>query len=278
MYKILGADQNEYGPVSADELRKWIAEGRVVANTMVRLDGTTEWKTAASLPELAALFTSTAAAAAPASAPAKTSGLAIASLVLGLLGCTSLFGLICGIIALVKIGKSQGRLGGKGLAIAGVCISGVTMLLIIPLTAALLLPALAQAKGRAQTVQCMNNLKQLGLAVRMYASDNNDTLPKAENWCDAIMSTAGSSRIFVCPAKSDGQRSHYAFNAKLSGKKDNAINPQTVMIFESSGGWNKSGGPESLAIHHGKTHMIGFVDGSVRPVPAAQLGTLRWDP
>jgi hypothetical protein len=276
MYKILGADQNEYGPVSADELRKWIAEGRVVSNTLVRLDGTTEWKTAASLPELAALFT-TAAAAAPASAPAKTSGLAIASLVLGLLGCTSLFGLICGIIALVKIGKSQGRLGGKGLAIAGVCISGFTMLLIVPVSAGLLLPALAQAKAKAQTVSCQANMKQLGLAVRIYATGNSDTLPKAENWCDAIMSTAGSPRIFICPAKQDGQRSHYAYNAKLSGKKDSEINPQTVMIFESSGGWNKSGGPESLATHH-KMYSIGFADGSVQQVPASKLGTLRWDP
>ncbi|MDB6016517.1 MAG: hypothetical protein JWR19_1006 [Pedosphaera sp.] len=57
MYKIIGADQQEYGPVSAAQLRQWVAEGRVNGQTSVQADGTTEWKPLAAFPEFAALLT-----------------------------------------------------------------------------------------------------------------------------------------------------------------------------------------------------------------------------
>ncbi len=51
MYKLIGADKREYGPVTADQLRQWIAEGRVNAQTPVQPEGSTEWKTIGELPE-----------------------------------------------------------------------------------------------------------------------------------------------------------------------------------------------------------------------------------
>ena len=44
MYKIIGADGQQYGPVSADQIRRWLAENRVNAQTLVQLEGTQEWK------------------------------------------------------------------------------------------------------------------------------------------------------------------------------------------------------------------------------------------
>src|SRR5215831_9960433 len=51
MYRIIGADDREYGPVTAEQLRQWIAEGRANAQTRVFVEGATEWKPLGSLPE-----------------------------------------------------------------------------------------------------------------------------------------------------------------------------------------------------------------------------------
>jgi len=52
MYKIIGADGKEYGPISVDQLRQWLNEGRVNAQSKVLAEGATEWKTLADIPEL----------------------------------------------------------------------------------------------------------------------------------------------------------------------------------------------------------------------------------
>ena len=56
MYKIIGADQREYGPCSADDLRRWFREGRLNGQTMIQAEGGTEWKPLAAFPEFASLL------------------------------------------------------------------------------------------------------------------------------------------------------------------------------------------------------------------------------
>jgi TM2 domain-containing membrane protein YozV len=51
MYKIIGADGCEYGPVSADQIRQWIAEGRANAQTRAQGEGSADWRTLADCPE-----------------------------------------------------------------------------------------------------------------------------------------------------------------------------------------------------------------------------------
>jgi type II secretory pathway pseudopilin PulG len=152
---------------------------------------------------------------------------------------------------------------------------------IIAILAAMLLPALAAAKAKAQEINCINNEKQLDLAVRIYAGDHNNQMPPAATWCDAIQTYVGSEKPFKCPAANATSRCDYAFNAKLDGLNQNSINPETVVIFESDAGWNASGGSEMLAIrhhHHGGIFVVAFADGSVHAETESQLATLRWDP
>jgi TM2 domain-containing membrane protein YozV len=54
MYKIIGADGQPYGPVSADQIRRWLTENRVNALTLLQSEGSPEWKPMGSFPEFAA--------------------------------------------------------------------------------------------------------------------------------------------------------------------------------------------------------------------------------
>jgi TM2 domain-containing membrane protein YozV len=54
MYKIIGADGQQYGPVSAEQIRRWLGEGRVAAFTRMQAEGSSDWKSLRDFPEFAA--------------------------------------------------------------------------------------------------------------------------------------------------------------------------------------------------------------------------------
>jgi TM2 domain-containing membrane protein YozV len=56
MYKIIGADGRQYGPLPADQIRRWIAENRANANTLAQSEGSVEWKPLVSFPEFSSHF------------------------------------------------------------------------------------------------------------------------------------------------------------------------------------------------------------------------------
>ena len=290
-YIIIGGDGKEYGPVAGEQLRQWIADGRARAGTQVRAEGATGWQPLSAVPELAAGLKNAPpplAQAAATAAPQQTSAMAVTSLVLGILGIfscgiTALAGLICGIVAMGKVKNSGGKLGGGGLALAGTIVSAIFLILIpIFILPAMLLPALASAKQKAMEINCANNEKQLALAVIIYSGGNTNHFPPAATWCDAIKPAVGSDRVFKCPNANPASRCDYAFNAKLDGMDLGKVGPQTVMLFESDGGWNANGGRESLPANprhtRGRIYVVAFVDGHVEMVNQSRLNTLRWDP
>src|ERR1039457_2209501 len=100
----------------------------------------------------------------------------------------------------------------KSIRSAFTLIELLVVIAIIAILAALLLPALAGAKGRAKQTACLNNLKQVNLGVHLYAADNGDTLPDVgnatyTNYKEVMKNYAGltspsspQDQVFTCPA------------------------------------------------------------------------------
>jgi hypothetical protein len=191
VYRITGADGKEYGPIDLAGLRQWVADGRVNGRTKINEEGASEWKVAAEVPELQeALSKQRVAASAgtppPMQAPpasGEQQGLAIASLVLGILSLvcfgllTGIPAIICGHLARGRARRSPTQYGGAGMAIAGLILGYLSIVISLLILPALLLPALARAKERAQSINCVNNMKQIGLAFRVWGLDHESTFP-----------------------------------------------------------------------------------------------------
>lgn len=99
----------------------------------------------------------------------------------------------------------------------------LVVIAIIAILAAMLLPALAKAREKAQTISCTNNMKQVMLGAIMYKDDNKQmnlidrivttnaaspTGPYSSGcgtiyfWMDAVRSYVGDDKIFICPSDS----------------------------------------------------------------------------
>jgi len=131
----------------------------------------------------------------------------------------------------------------------------LVVIAIIGVLASLLMPAFARAKSKAKDTACLNNLKQSGVALFMYADDHQSLLPDAEplpsqpldsaapmpRICDVLAQYVGfkasktnSSPIFKCPldkagdfqAKSlyESEGSSYEWNYVYAGKKLGTLN------------------------------------------------------
>jgi hypothetical protein len=145
-------NSNQLGPVSLDEIRFKLASGEITGTDMVWKEGMQNWSSIASVGELAVLPQNIQTGmqsdgASPYSPPGvqggtyyyapPTSGLAITSMVCGILGlvtCLMLPGIpavICGHMALNRMADPSVRLGGRGMAIAGLIMGYLSLLFIV---------------------------------------------------------------------------------------------------------------------------------------------------
>jgi len=143
-------------------------------------------------------------------------------------------------------------------------------------------PVCAPQRPMPSNVLCMRNLRDLGLALVLYANGYGDRYPPAKQWCDLLArqhsretgeSTEKFRKAHRCPkVATDGWG--YALNPLARQTGD----PNVVLAFESDAGWNGFGGPESVVTgrHRGEGANVLFVDGHVEFVKVEKLAALKW--
>ena len=105
----------------------------------------------------------------------QTSRLAVASLIFGLIGIFPI-ALFLSIKSIRQINASNGTIGGKGFAIAGL-VTSILGLITALILASMFLPALGNAARLAKRIKCVNNLRNTSMAHRDFAMDNDEKMP-----------------------------------------------------------------------------------------------------
>lgn len=161
-------------------------------------------------------------------------------------------------------------------------------------------------------IPCQKNMRYLGIALHQYAADNNGLYPTPSKWCDLLVEkgidkdkfwcrsvgyTITDSPIeetndpvqvrFVFDDNDEQGKKKYAYqiegaNYGLNPNAEPNSAPNEVLLFETSNGWNKFGGPESVSITnhleiYGKEGCnILFNDGRISFINPKDLPKLNW--
>ena len=146
----------------------------------------------------------------------------------------------------------------------------LVVIAIIAILAAILFPVFAQARAKARQISCLSNMKQIGLSILMYTSDNDEQFPEGlgvvnkkrvwagEGWAGQTQPYVKNAAIHACPSNTESiggaanLRASYGFNVNcvaIPGTEDDenalpspgvslaALNASanTVLLFEVSG-------------------------------------------
>ncbi|MBL9173873.1 MAG: type II secretion system protein [Verrucomicrobiales bacterium] len=154
---------------------------------------------------------------------------------------------------------SRPRNGGRAFTL----IELLVVIAIVAILAGLLLPTLGRTKAKALDAACVNQLRQLGIAIRAYAEDHQERLPSAEllptlpvnpqkplpRICDILASYLGrvggtnvatnSASVFRCPADRKGrfaaEGSSYEWNIDLNGHRIDETRTDSAFLLLKPG-------------------------------------------
>lgn len=206
-------------------------------------------------------------------APRSQSGLAVTSLVLGILSMLGggitiilpLVAVILGILAIRACGKNS-LLNGKGLAIAGLIMGGLSGLgglaVILLTSSAILFPALEKVGETSKRSVASSNLRQIGQASLIYATDNNDQLPPETVIINGVRKS-GMEGVMLALADGGGLNDASVWFAGSDAAKNKDL---STVNAGSGDGRTKLQSPE--LVNHSYCYVVGLsaIDASTTPI------------
>lgn len=180
------------GPFDKEEVYRRLVSGEFSGSDLGWCEGMTEWEPLSKLippqapPIPAASQAVFGASAARSSTPlpdAKTSGMAVASMICGILGLLlwlpCIPAIILGHLGLSAIKKSAGALKGSGMAVAGL-VTGYIMIAALPviaILASLAVPAFNAVQAQGDQMKTVNNARQIVVGMKQYAAEHDGKYP-----------------------------------------------------------------------------------------------------
>jgi len=134
------------------------------------------------------------------------------------------------------------------------------VLLVLALFTIILLPVALKEWQISHYMTCSSNLSCLGKALTIYAEEHG-AYPQPDKWCDALLQGEYTTeKMFKCPGNKKA-RCSYSINPNCEPNSE----PNTVLVFESKGGWNSFGGSElfTTEYHKNEGSNILYNDGHV---------------
>ncbi len=190
----------------------------------------------------------------------QSSGMAISSLVCGILGfftfgLASLPAIITGHLARSRIKKSSGALGGNGIALTGLILGYLCLVLtVIAVCASLAVPAFSSIRQKAEQAKTMSQAKQIVVGIKLYAAEHEGSLPPtlATLYEEDILD---DGRMPDSPVGKESPAA--AWDYRGAGMKDSADGKTVVLV--------------SRKADRAKKKIVARLDGSVELVSESEV-------
>ena len=140
----------------------------------------------------------------------------------------------------------------------------LVVIAIIAILAGMLLPALSKAKGKAHTIKCLGNVRQIGMATKLYASDNDDKYPHGQD----INGPTGAGGVATANAVD-------AWNNVLLPYLGIKGTPTAVPTYDCPAPVDRStvqAGVQYAQTYRANEHVYRFATGTRYPTPLRESG------